>query len=79
MASERFISEAIAYMARGLNLEMVAEGVEENYQLNYLKNRQCQVVQGYLIGAVMPAADMEQFLLQHNGAEAVEARRVAAS
>ena len=66
-------------MARGLNLEMVAEGVEEDYQLNYLKNLQCQVVQGYLIVAVMPAADMEQFLLQHNGAEAVEARRVAAS
>ena len=79
MASERFIIEAIAHMARGLNLEMVAEGVEEDYQLNYLKNLQCQVVQGYLIGAVMPAAEIEQFLLQHNGADGIEARRIAAS
>ena len=66
-------------MARGLNLEMVAEGVEEDYQLNYLKNLQCQVVQGYLIGAVMPAAEIEQFLLQHNGADGIESRRIAAS
>ena len=65
--SERFIIEAIAHMARGLKLEMVAEGVEEDYQLKYLKKLQCQVVQGYLIGPVMPAAEMEQFLLQHNG------------
>ncbi|HTR01490.1 MAG TPA: EAL domain-containing protein [Candidatus Acidoferrum sp.] len=64
--SERFIIEAIAHMARGLNLEMVAEGVEEDYQLKYLKNLQCQVVQGYLVGPVMPAAELEQFLLQHN-------------
>jgi EAL domain-containing protein (putative c-di-GMP-specific phosphodiesterase class I) len=79
VASERFIIEAIAHMARGLNLEMVAEGVEEDYQLNYLKNLQCQVVQGYLIGAVMPAAEIERFLLQHNGADGIEARRIAAS
>ncbi len=65
--SERFIIEAIAHMARGLNLEMVAEGVEEEYQLKYLKNLQCQVVQGFLIGQVMHAAELEQFLLKHNG------------
>ncbi len=67
MVSERFIIEAIAHMARGLNLEMVAEGVEEEYQLKYLKNLQCQVVQGFLIGQVMHAAELEQFLLKHNG------------
>ncbi|MES2605250.1 MAG: EAL domain-containing protein [Pseudomonadota bacterium] len=77
--SERFIIEAIAHMARGLKLEMVAEGVEEEYQLKYLKNLQCQVVQGYLVGSVMSASEMEQFLREHNGAAALELKRLANS
>lgn len=64
--SERFIIEAIAHMARGLKLEMVAEGVEEDYQLNYLKNLKCQIVQGYLVGPVMPAGELELFLQQNS-------------
>ena len=68
--SERFIIEAIAHMARGLKLEMVAEGVEEEYQLKYLKNLQCQVMQGFLIGQVMPVAELELYLLKHNGERA---------
>jgi len=48
----------------------VAEGVEEEYQLKYLKNLQCQVMQGFLIGQVMPVAELELYLLKHNGERA---------
>ena len=77
--SERFIIEAIAHMARGLKLEMVAEGVEEEYQLKYLKNLQCLVVQGYLVGPVMPANELEVFLRAHNGDLEQELKRSANS
>jgi EAL domain-containing protein (putative c-di-GMP-specific phosphodiesterase class I) len=42
--SDRSIIEAIAHMAKGLNLEMIAEGVEKEYQLRYLSQLKCPVV-----------------------------------
>ena len=47
---ETCIVDAIASMARGLKLHMVAEGVETVSQLNYLKNLGCSEVQGFLLG-----------------------------
>ena len=35
--SDRSIIEAVAHMAKGLKLDMVAEGVEQDYQLRYLR------------------------------------------
>jgi EAL domain-containing protein (putative c-di-GMP-specific phosphodiesterase class I) len=36
-------------MARNLNLRVVAEGVETDEQLNFLRRRACDEYQGYLI------------------------------
>ena len=44
------IVDAIASMAKGLRLHMVAEGVETVSQLNYLKGLGCVEVQGFLFG-----------------------------
>jgi len=35
-------------MGKKLNMTVVAEGVEEEYQCTYLKDKQCDVYQGYL-------------------------------
>jgi len=48
--TETCIVDAIASMAKGLKLHMVAEGVETVSQLNYLKNLGCVEVQGFLFG-----------------------------
>lgn len=48
--TETCIVDAIASMAKGLKLHMVAEGVETVAQLNYLKNLGCVEVQGFLFG-----------------------------
>ena len=48
--TETCIVNAIASMAKGLNLHMVAEGVETVSQLNYLANLGCVEVQGFLFG-----------------------------
>lgn len=55
--SESCIVDAIAMMAKGLNLHMVAEGVENLQQLNYLRNLGCREVQGHLYGKALPAQD----------------------
>lgn len=60
--TDRSIIEAIAHMARGLNLEMIAEGVEEDYQLRYLEQLKCPVVQGYVFSQGVPAEEAKKFI-----------------
>lgn len=56
------IVQAIVGIARGFDLHLVAEGVETGYQLETLKALGCNEMQGYLIGAPMPAAEMTALL-----------------
>jgi diguanylate cyclase (GGDEF)-like protein len=53
---------AIIAMAHNLKLTVVAEGVETAEQLHFLRNYDCDYVQGYLFGKPMPAADFQQLL-----------------
>ncbi|MBB3219495.1 putative bifunctional diguanylate cyclase/phosphodiesterase [Pseudoduganella umbonata] len=46
---------AVLALARGFGLTVVAEGVEEQRQLDWLRLAGCDVVQGYLLGAPMSA------------------------
>jgi len=50
----RAISAGIASIARELELELVAEGVETPQQLKILQGMGCHVFQGYLTGRPMP-------------------------
>jgi EAL domain-containing protein (putative c-di-GMP-specific phosphodiesterase class I) len=49
------IVRAIISMAHGLNLKVVAEGVETNGQLNFLLRRRCDEAQGFYFGKPVPA------------------------
>jgi predicted signal transduction protein with EAL and GGDEF domain len=42
-------------MARSLNLEVVAEGVETQAQVDLLQSLGCNTVQGFLLGRPVPA------------------------
>jgi diguanylate cyclase (GGDEF)-like protein len=44
------ICRAIISLAKALNLETVAEGVESERQLNFLRDAGCNIAQGYLFG-----------------------------
>ena len=49
------ITRAIIAMAHGLSLKVVAEGVERQEQLEFLKQEHCDEVQGYLISRPIEA------------------------
>jgi diguanylate cyclase len=53
---------AIVTLARALNMEVVAEGVETVTQLNKLAALNCDQAQGFLLSKPLPAADFQQFL-----------------
>ena len=64
--SDRSIIEAIAHMAKGLKLEMIAEGVEQEYQLRYLRQLKCPIVQGYIFSQGVPSEEAKQFVISTN-------------
>lgn len=55
--SDNAIVEASLSIAKRLNLELVAEGVETEEQLAFLRARGCRLVQGYYLGR--PIAESE--------------------
>ncbi|MCB1684931.1 MAG: EAL domain-containing protein, partial [Pseudomonadales bacterium] len=59
------IINAIVAMARGLKLDLIAEGVENRTQLRYLQGQGCREGQGFFFSRPVPAADM-QSLLKNN-------------
>jgi EAL domain-containing protein (putative c-di-GMP-specific phosphodiesterase class I) len=73
--SDRSIIEAIAHMAKGLKLDMVAEGVEQDYQLRYLRKLQCQVVQGFIYSQCLAEGAMRK-LLEERAVMTVRSNRI---
>jgi len=55
---------AILFMAHALGLSCVAEGVEQEEQLNFLSANHCHEAQGYLLARPMNVGDFEYWL--HN-------------
>ncbi|VXD04814.1 Diguanylate cyclase [Pseudomonas sp. 8Z] len=56
------ITRAIIAMAHSLELKVVAEGVETQAQMDYLKSQQCDEIQGYLISRPLPAEAFAEML-----------------
>jgi EAL domain-containing protein (putative c-di-GMP-specific phosphodiesterase class I) len=54
--NDRGIAAAIIAMARTLGLSVVAEGVETEEQLAFLRNQGCEEYQGFLFSRPVPAA-----------------------
>ncbi|MEG1755708.1 MAG: EAL domain-containing protein [Clostridia bacterium] len=52
----------IVSLAKWLNLQVVAEGVETEEQLEILKGMDCNIVQGYYFSRPMPQDDFIQYL-----------------
>ena len=55
---DREIVSAIIAMAHNLGLTVVAEGVETEAQLELLKQKSCDIFQGYLLGRPLPISQI---------------------
>ncbi len=60
---DRAIMEAAVFIGHRLGLEVVAEGVEDERQLELIREMKCDLVQGYYFYRPMPAAMTERVLL----------------
>jgi EAL domain-containing protein (putative c-di-GMP-specific phosphodiesterase class I) len=63
---DRAIVEAIIRMATSLGMLTVAEGVETEAQLTYLRERGCYGMQGWLLSKPLSADDFARFVLARN-------------
>jgi predicted signal transduction protein with EAL and GGDEF domain len=59
---DQAITVVIMNLAKNLNLKLVAEGVESLTQLNFLRNRMCDEVQGFYYFRPMPPEEIEKIL-----------------
>ncbi|HPF06353.1 MAG TPA: EAL domain-containing protein [Spirochaetota bacterium] len=60
--NDAHITESIIAMSRRVGIEVVAEGVEKETQLEFLKNAGCDIAQGYLISRPIPMKDYKVFI-----------------
>ena len=68
-AEDAAITRAIIAMAHGLNLLVIAEGVETQAQIDFLKANMCDEIQGYLVCRPIPAEQFTEFLLARGPAQ----------
>ena len=61
---KRNIIEAIIAIAKSLELSIIAEGVENEMQLKFLRDRDCDFIQGYFYSKPLPVDMVEDFLKQ---------------
>ncbi|MDP4535339.1 EAL domain-containing protein [Alkalimonas collagenimarina] len=65
--SQNAILNTIIALAQNMSLPCIAEGVETEYQLNYLKQQQCHLIQGYWYSAPMPKKRLLEYLSSERG------------
>ncbi len=63
--NDRDIAKAIVDLAHSLSMKTVAEGVEDEDQLNILREMHCDLVQGWLFAKAAPADEVAEFLTRN--------------
>ncbi len=62
LEKSRVIIHAVVDMAHKLGIKVVAEGVEKQEQVDFLRQIGCDVIQGYFSGRPMPGPEYDQLL-----------------
>ncbi|GAA0700023.1 hypothetical protein GCM10009104_31100 [Marinobacterium maritimum] len=68
-ADDAAIAHAVISLAHILGLHVIAEGVENEEQLDFLRTRNCDQYQGYLFSRPLPAETCEKLLLKASAQE----------
>jgi EAL domain-containing protein (putative c-di-GMP-specific phosphodiesterase class I) len=61
-ATVRAMFDASLGLAKQLDMEIVAEGVEDRDDWDFLRKTECDIAQGYFIARPMPAADLPEWI-----------------
>jgi diguanylate cyclase (GGDEF)-like protein len=61
--NDAMIVKTIIEMAHNFDLDVIAEGVEDQEQFNFLEENGCTLFQGYFFGKPMPAKEIERLFL----------------
>lgn len=75
-ADDAAIVSAIIAMAHSLGMSVLAEGVETEQHLAFLRARNCDEVQGFYHSRPLSAADFEQFVKEHFNQTACAAQAI---
>lgn len=63
--NNQFIIEMVITLAKRFNLQVIAEGIENEFEYNWLKNKGCTVGQGYYFAKPLFIEDLIVWLKQH--------------
>ena len=77
--SDAAVANAILSLGKSLNLVVTAEGIERSGQLEWLRARGCDEVQGFLLSRPLSARDLENRYLMGSGQPAERPPRVCAA
>lgn len=67
------ITLATIQMAHSLNLKVIAEGVETESELEFLRKHACDEIQGFYFSKPLPAAEFEKLLVSSKRLESISA------
>ncbi len=59
---EKRILSSIIELSKTIGLKITVEGIENEDQLQYIKDKKCDRAQGYLLARPAPAAELENYL-----------------
>ena len=59
---DRAVTTAVISLGKKLNLRIVAEGVENDEQIAFLRKNKCDELQGFRFSEPIPPSDVEDFL-----------------
>jgi len=64
-AHDRAVTTAVISLGKKLNLRVIAEGVETEEQIEFLRDNDCDELQGFHFSKPLPAVDFEKLLGEH--------------
>ncbi|MCD7036194.1 EAL domain-containing protein [Metabacillus sp. GX 13764] len=62
---DEIVIKTIIALAQNLGMQIIAEGVEEKKQAEFLEKHGCYQMQGYLFSKPVPAGEMEQLFMEN--------------
>jgi diguanylate cyclase (GGDEF)-like protein/PAS domain S-box-containing protein len=64
-SNQGMMVKTIIDMGLNLHFNVIAEGIETEEQVNFLKQNECEIGQGYYFSQPLPADQMKEFLLKN--------------